>query len=129
MNTLLSEQNVITGTERRHVQLPPAPRTIEETGLSFQFLVELITKTLFLRGQVRLQDLIKSTKLSMSVLEPVLAFLRAEYMCEVMRSGETETAIAYNLTDLGRERGEDYLRKSQYVGPAPVSLDAHAISN
>jgi energy-coupling factor transporter ATP-binding protein EcfA2 len=125
MNTLLSEQNVITGTERRHVQLPPAPRTIEETGLSFQFLVELITKTLFLRGQVRLQDLIKSTKLSMSVLEPVVAFLRAEYMCEVVRSGETETAISYNLTDLGRERGEDYLRKSQYVGPAPVSLDAY----
>ncbi len=125
MSNLLSERYVMTGTERRHVQLPESPRSIEETGLSFQFLVELITKTLFLRGQVRLQDLIKSTKLSMAVLEPVLAFLRAEYMCEVVRSGETETAISYNLTELGRERGEDYLRKSQYVGPAPVSLDAY----
>jgi energy-coupling factor transporter ATP-binding protein EcfA2 len=125
MSNLLSGQNVMTGIERRHVQLPAAPRSIDETGLSFQFLVELITKTLFLRGQVRLLDLIKSTKLSMAVLEPILAFLRAEYMCEVMRNGETETAISYNLTDLGRERGEDYLRKSQYVGPAPVSLDAY----
>lgn len=111
--------------ERRHVQLPPVPRNIEETGLSFQFLVELITKTLFLRGQLRLQDLIKTIKLPMGVLEPVLAFMRTEYMCEATRSGEAETAISYNLTELGRERGEDYLRKSQYVGPAPVSLDAY----
>jgi len=87
MSNLLTERYVMTGIERRHVQLPESPRSIEETGLSFQFLVELITKTLFLRGQVRLQDLIKSTKLSMAVLEPVLAFLRTEYLCEVMRRG------------------------------------------
>ncbi len=122
MNTLLSEQPVSPVMERRHAQLPPAPRSIEETGLSFQFVVELITKALFLRGQMRLQDLIAFSKLPMALLEPVLAFIRSERMCEVMRSGETETAISYNLTDLGRERAEDYLRKSQYVGPAPVSL-------
>lgn len=125
MSILLQEQNAMNHTERRHVQLPPAPRSVEETGLGFQFLVELVTKTLFLRGQIRLQDLIKSTKLPMVVLEPIIAFMRTEYMCEVMRSGETETAVSYNLTDLGRERAEDYLRKSQYVGPAPVSLDAY----
>jgi len=125
INSLFSERNARPGIERRHVQLPVAPHSIEETGLGFQFLLELITKTLFLRGQMRLQDLIKSTKLPMAVLEPVLSFLRTEYMCEVMRSGEAETAISYNLTELGRERGEDYLRKSQYVGPAPVSLDAY----
>jgi energy-coupling factor transporter ATP-binding protein EcfA2 len=74
---------------------------------------------------MRLQDLISFSKLSMAVLEPVLAFMRTEYMCEVMRSGETETAISYNLTDLGRTRADEYLRKSQYVGPAPVSLSAY----
>ncbi len=122
MNTLLSEQHAGAFVERRHAQLPPAPRSVEETGLSFQFVVELITKTLYLGGQMRLQDLIASSKLPMVVLEPILAFIRSERMCEVMRSGETETAISYNLTDFGRERAEDYLRKSQYVGPAPVSL-------
>jgi len=74
INSLFSERNARPGIERRHVQLPVAPHSIEETGLGFQFLLELITKTLFLRGQMRLQDLIKSTKLPMAVLEPVLSF-------------------------------------------------------
>jgi len=125
MNTVLTEQAPGINVERRHAQLPPSPHTVEESGLSFQFIVELITKTLLLRGQMRLQDLISFSKLSMAVLEPVLAFMRTEYMCEVMRSGETETAISYNLTDLGRTRADEYLRKSQYVGPAPVSLSAY----
>ena len=113
------------GKDRRHNQLPPQPRSIEETGLSFQFLVELLTKALFLRGQLRLLDLVAYSKLSVAVLEPLLAFMRSERMCEAIRSSEAETAIAYSLTELGRLRAEDYLRKSQYVGPAPVNLMAY----
>lgn len=107
------------------MQLPPQPRTIEDTGLSFQFVVELITKAIFLRGQMRLMDLVNYSKLAITVLEPVMAFMRSERMCEAVRSSEAETAIAYNLTELGRTRAEDYLRKSQYVGPAPISLNAY----
>jgi energy-coupling factor transporter ATP-binding protein EcfA2 len=116
------EQVEVVREERRHAQLPPQPRTIEETGLGFQFLVELLTKALFLRGQMRLLDLASYSKLSLAVLEPLLAFMRTERMCEAARSSGAETAIAYTLSDLGRQRAEDYLRKSQYVGPAPVSL-------
>ena len=115
----------VVAEERRRAQLPPQPRTIEETGLGFQFLVELLTKALFLRGQMRLVDLAGYSKLSVAVLEPLLAFMRTEHMCEATRSSEAETAIAYTLTELGRLRAEDYLRKSQYVGPAPVSLHAY----
>jgi len=115
----------IVSEERRHAQLPSQPRTIEETGLGFQFLVELLTKAMFLRGQMRLVDLVLYSKLSVAVLEPLLAHMRAERMCEATRSSEAETAIAYTLTELGRLRAEDYLRKNQYVGPAPVSLPAY----
>lgn len=125
MKTRLIEREQGVSEERRHAQLPPQPRTIDETGLSFQFLVELLTKALFLRGQMRLLDLVAYSKLSVTVLEPLLAFMRTERMCEATRSSEAETAIAYNLTELGRLRAEDYLRKSQYVGPAPVSLSAY----
>ncbi len=105
--------------KRRHAKLHTSPDPVAETGLGFQFMVELITKALFLRGQMRLQDLMSFLKLSIALLEPLLAFMRAEHMCEVTRSGETETAISYILTQLGRQRAEDYLRKSQYVGPMP----------
>ncbi|MDQ1314211.1 MAG: hypothetical protein QG662_320, partial [Pseudomonadota bacterium] len=107
------------------MQLPPQPNTIEETGLGFQFLMELIAKTLFQRGQLRLTELVDDTRLAVGVLLPLLAFMRTERMCEVSRSSETETSTAYTLTDLGRQRAEDYLRKSQYVGAAPVTLESY----
>jgi energy-coupling factor transporter ATP-binding protein EcfA2 len=119
------EQMNAVGVERRHIELPAQPRSIEETGLSFQFLVELITKALFLRGQMRLVDLANSSKLPLAILEPLMAFMRSERMCEATRSSEAETAIAYTLSELGRLRAEEYMRKSQYVGPAPVSLPAY----
>lgn len=125
MKTMLTERLQEQGEERRHTQLPPQPRTIDETGLGFQFLIELLAKALFLRGQMRLMDLVSHSKLPVTVLEPLLAFMRTERMCEAVRSSEAETAIAYNLTELGRLRAEDYLRKNQYVGPAPVSLSAY----
>lgn len=106
--------------------LPFQPRTVGETGLNFLFLIELLTKTLFLRGQLHLADLSKHTRLSIGVLEPLLSFMRTERLCEVTRSGEAETATAYNLTELGRLRAQDYLQKSQYAGPAPVTLQAYA---
>ncbi len=120
-----AEQSETLGKERRLSQSPSQPHTIEETGLSFQFLVELLIKALFLRGQMRLLDIVAYSKLSIAVLEPLLAFMRVERMCEAVRSSEAETAIAYTLTELGRLRAEEYLRKSQYVGPAPVSLRAY----
>jgi DNA-binding PadR family transcriptional regulator len=104
---------------------PRPARTVDETGLGFLFLVELLTKTLFLRGQLSLAELSDHLKLSVGVLEPLLAFMRTERLCEVSRSSETETATAYNLTELGRLRAEDFLQKSQYAGAAPVSLQSY----
>jgi SpoVK/Ycf46/Vps4 family AAA+-type ATPase len=120
-----AEPGAFKPERRTEQQLPRQPTTVEETGLSFLFLVELLTKTLFMRGQLRLIDLAQNTKLSVGVLEPLLAFMRTERLCEVSRSSETETAISYSLTELGRLRAQDFLQKSQYVGAAPVSLQAY----
>ncbi len=106
-------------------QLPFQPDTIDETGLGFLFLVELLVKTLFLRGQQRLLDLVQHSRLSVGVLEPLLAFMRTERLCEVTRSSETETTTSYTLTELGRLRAQDFLQNSQYAGAAPVSLAAY----
>jgi energy-coupling factor transporter ATP-binding protein EcfA2 len=108
-------------------QIPPAPRTIDETGLPFLFLVELVTKVLFLRGQVRLTELSAHVKLTVSVLDPVIAFMRAEKFCEVSRRGGsgTDADLTFNLTDLGRSRASEFLNRNAYAGPAPVTLAAY----
>ncbi len=111
--------------EPQEASLPSQPRTVGETGLNFLFLIELLTKILFLRGQLHLAGLVEHTKLSVGALDPLLSFMRTERLCEVTRSSEAETATAYNLTELGRLRAQDFLQKSQYAGPAPVSLQSY----
>jgi hypothetical protein len=103
----------------------PAPRNLEETGLSFFFLVELIAKILYRGGQLKLSELSNRIHLPIAVLEPVLAFMRNERLCEISHRAETEASITYNLTDLGRLRANDYMMRCQYAGPAPVPLKTY----
>jgi hypothetical protein len=105
---------------------PPMPQSLEDTGLDFSLLVELLTKILLLRGQMRLPEIHAHAKLPLGVLEPLLTFMRSERLCEMARhGGGTEGAMAYTLTDLGRTRAQDFLARSRYSGPAPVSLKAY----
>jgi hypothetical protein len=105
-------------------RFPRAPRTVEEAGLPFLFVVELVVKVLFLRGQLRLVELSAHVKLTTSVLDQVIVFMRAEKLCEVTRSGNsgTDADLTYRLTELGRARGAEYVNRNAYAGPAPVTL-------
>lgn len=104
-----------------------APRSVEETGLPFLFLVELLAKVLFQRGQVKLPDLAAHLKLSVSVITPLVTFLRAEKLCEVTRNGGsgTDADLTYHLTESGAQRAIACLNRNAYAGPAPVTLAAY----
>lgn len=104
-----------------------APRSVEETGLPFLFLVELLAKVLFQRGQMRLPELASHLKLSVSVITPLVTHLRTEKLCEVTRSGQsgTDADLTYNLTDTGIQRALGCLNRNSYAGPAPVTLAAY----
>ena len=103
----------------------PASRTLEETGLSFFFVLELIAKILYRGGQLKLSELANRIHLPISVLEPILAFMRNERLCEISHRSDSEASIIYNLTDLGKLRANDYLARCQYAGAAPVPLQAY----
>jgi len=104
-----------------------APRTVEDTGLPFLFLAELVSKVLHQRGQMRLAELASHLKLNMAVVDPLIAFLRAEKLCEVARAGNsgTDADIAYLLTETGRQRAAAALGRNAYAGAAPVTLAAY----
>jgi hypothetical protein len=104
-----------------------APRTVEETGLPFLFLAELLSKVLAQRGQLRLAELAGHTKLNVSVIDPLIAFLRTEKLCEVARIGNsgTDADLCYILTEGGRARAHAALGRNAYAGPAPVTLAAY----
>jgi len=104
-----------------------APRTVDETGLPFLFLGELLSKVLFQRGQMRLPELAAHLKLGVGVIDPLVAFLRTEKLCEIARVGSsgTDADLAYVLTEAGRARAAAAIGRNAYAGPAPVTLAAY----
>lgn len=104
---------------------PPAPREVEDTGLSQPFLVELMLKILLQGGQLRLWEFRERTLLPVAVVDALIGFMRAERLCEIQGTGAAPGDMLYGLTDLGRARAQDALARNQYAGPCPVSLEAY----
>lgn len=105
--------------------VPQPPSTCAETGIPFAFLADLMLKTFFKHGSLSMWELGERMKLPGTVIEAVLDFLRAQSLCEVGHRNLTAVEISYQLSGIGRTRVESVLQKSQYVGPAPVSLKAY----
>ncbi|MBI4264011.1 MAG: ATP-binding protein [Acidobacteria bacterium] len=103
-------------------QGPSAPQTLEDTGLAIDALDQLLIKTLY-RGEATGLSIAERVRLPYPILEPLVERARAERLIEVRGAGGAGSAsYRYALTDLGRDRGRQYLDVNQYVGPAPVPL-------
>ena len=105
--------------------LPAQPRTLRETGLEQQLVVELIAKAIFIAGKTHLPILTGKLRLSINVLREVLDFMVAEQLAEVAWRGESDIDVQYQLTSVGKQRAAVYLERCAYAGPAPVTLDAY----
>ena len=114
-----------TSTSEQKRNLPPLPRSVEETGLDLLFLVELLAKILSLHGKMSIASIASHIKLPSSVLEAAFVFMRQERMCEMTSSGEGINATFFQLSETGRKRASEYMQRSQYAGPAPVTLNAY----
>lgn len=104
-----------------HAPVPSPPRNLAETGLRSAFVVDLLLKHLFVGGQLTLAELAERCRLPALVIEPLLAFMRNERLCQVTGRGDSDLHVSYQLTEHGRERAADVQAKNQYVGPAPVT--------
>jgi len=103
----------------------PRPRTIEETGLSFDFIAALICKHLHVNGVADLHQLSENIALTGNILETVLNNLRNQHLVEILAASHTSTGERYTLTDKGITEALVALKKSGYVGPAPVPLEQY----
>ena len=69
------------------IRIPAAPHTLEETGLSFDLLEQLVLKTLHFSGEMSGADLGRRLGLTYSAFAPVLEHLKHQYLVEVMGGG------------------------------------------
>lgn len=103
--------------------LPPIPQSVEQTGISQNTLVNLALKMTMLEGEMRLSVLADRMRVHLGVAAQIFNHLRKEQYIEV--KGMVGNDYRLTLTQAGRGVAQDRYRISQYVGPAPVTLDAY----
>lgn len=106
--------------------IAPRPRTIEETGLSGDFLATLTLKHLQVNGVADLSQLSEHMALSGCILETVLIGLRKHNLVEALFASQASQGERYALTDKGVAEALLALNKSGYAGHAPVPLKQYS---
>jgi len=105
--------------------LAPRPLTLESTGLSRHFLIELMIKHVYDAGLLSSKQLMQRLALAGPVLEELIEFLRKEVMIEVHGQGFAKRELSYGLTQRGRDTAIDAYARSGYLGPAPVPIQLY----
>lgn len=105
----------------------PAPRTQADLGVSEQLVYEILCKMLYQFGEMRGYDLLNELKIEYEIIHPILMYMKREQLIESRGiDGVGDAAYRWTMTSKGREFGREFLEKSMYIGPVPVSLDDYS---
>lgn len=105
---------------------PGPPRALEETGLTQDYLVRLTTKIMNAGGTMTPTEISHEIKLPKSLVVILLKEMTRLLLVESrgLEGDSIASDIRYALTDQGARWALEALAVSQYVGPAPVTLEA-----
>ena len=101
------------------------PRSLGEIDVGKVVLENLALKTLYLSGSISVLELAEKMRLGYEVATELFYRLRADLLCQA--SGMIANIPQISITTQGRSRASDLLAQSQYMGPAPVSLDSYVV--
>lgn len=109
---------------------PPPLNKLEDTGLNLLNLADLVLKVLYLGGVMAGHEISEIVKLPyVGVLETIMEFLKREKYVEVRGSGGFgESSYQYVISGKGSEKAREATERSQYAGPAPVTLNTYVAS-
>lgn len=103
---------------------PPAPETVEATGLDLDFIADLAIKHIISMGEFRLQDLSERMGLATNILDEAIELLRREKMVEVRGASQfVKSSFNFIATETGKKYGGELMEICRYAGPAPVILE------
>ncbi len=101
----------------------PTPNTIEDVGIRRNLLEDLALKTVYMTGELSLDELARHMGLVLRIVEDLFQRLRKDQLVQV--TGMTGAVHRITTTSAGSSRALELIAHNQYVGPAPVSLDAY----
>jgi predicted ATPase with chaperone activity len=107
---------------------PPLAKTVEQTGLDDNFLLNCLLRTMYISALQTIPELSQQMKLTRGVIEELLTFAKKEALVEIRGPSEKNYNIMrYALTKAGKERASEALRRCEYIGPVPVQLETYQV--
>ncbi|HEY6379050.1 MAG TPA: AAA family ATPase [Candidatus Dormibacteraeota bacterium] len=116
------------------IAFPPVPTSVEETGLPFSFICDLVLKVMYFNGGMLGRQIAQHICLPFALVETTLKFLADEGYCGstgVRMNGlgsDGESIVAgmqFLINTAGRERARELIELNQYAGPAPVTIEVY----
>ena len=105
---------------------PDAPKSVEDTGLTFAFIVELIIRHGLNMREFTIPEMGIRTRLPLSIVDEAIERLRKDHLVEVKSAGQlSKLSYRFALTEAGKRQAVELLEVSRYVGPAPVPFDEY----
>lgn len=103
------------------------PQTLAETYLNPGLIYDLALKVIYFAGELSGHAIAENLKLPYSnIVDKALAYLIKEEFVSITGSqGLGERGYTYVISQKGSGKVHEVLERSQYVGPAPVSLAAY----
>jgi len=102
---------------------PPVSETLDEAGLPYSIIEQLIFKFLYFRGDMLGRDISTAMGFKFSLIEELIESMKRQHLVQVKKSlGLGNSSAIFSLSDAGRNLAREYLENNQYTGPAPVPL-------
>jgi hypothetical protein len=110
-------------------EIPKAPTRLEDIDVDPMLVLQLMVKAMYVENLARASQIADALKLPQSIVEDLLDMTVDRRLTEVV--GQTESLVGafgekrYVLSTAGKDWAIESLDISQYVGPAPVSLNSY----
>ncbi len=111
---------MISFAQGRSAYMPPLPEKVEDLGIPYSLLVDLILRRTFITGISTFESLSQTLKLPYNIIEHVFRDLRQQQLLDV--KGMIGNDYNFGLTTAGRNLASERFQISQYAGPAPVGI-------
>ena len=110
------------------VLAPPAPRTMEDTGLSMVMMRDILLKTMFRQNLDQVTELARVLCLPVNVTQELVDLTRSQKLVEATGTLHANSGgeMGYQLSDAGKARALDALSQSEYYGAMPIPMTEYA---
>ncbi len=107
-------------------ETPRMPANLSQIGINRASLLGLLLKFMRTEACETLPELSTFMALPVSILQELIGDATAQRLVHVLGAIDRGliSYMRYGLTDIGRAAAADAFAQSQYLGPAPVSLEA-----